>query len=135
MFGTSFYSMVFDILVIIAIAGLWITWWRNLNRLHNTELLLASSIRQLEEASTQLKQSMEHIRALERKKYAGEEKLPESLSGKFHSADESASAETVFTQTLCLHRGGMSDEDIAKNLGIPITQVRLILKMHAAKVN
>jgi hypothetical protein len=122
-------------LIIIAIVGLWISWWRNLNRFHNTELLLAKSIQQLEEASTQLKQSMEHIQALEKKKYAGEGKLPENLSGKFHPANESASAEITLTQTLCLHRGGMSDEDIANNIGIPINQVRLILKMHAAKVN
>lgn len=118
------YGIVFDALLIIAVAGLWIVWWRNLNSLHKTKLLLAASIRQLEEASAQLKQSMEHIRTLEK------EKRPENP----HTPDADSSAETILMRTLRLHRDGESDEKIAKSLNIPINQVHLILKMHTAKV-
>ena len=122
------YGIVFDVLLIIAVAGLWIVWWRNLNSLHKTKLLLADSIRQLEEASTQLKQAMEHIRALEK------EKRPEHPSEKHHIPDADTSAETILMRTLRLHRDGVSDEEIAGSLNIPINQVHLILKMHTAKV-
>jgi len=127
------FSAITDMLVIIAVAGLWIVWWRNLNRLHKTECLLADSIRQLDQASSQLQQAMDHIRALENKKRIAEESRIKNPPGPRPAPAANPSADTILVRTLRLQREGKPDEEIAGSLGIPVNQVRLMLKMHTAK--
>lgn len=127
------YGIILNVLIIIAIAGLWMTWWHNLNRLQKTERLLAESIQQLEQASSQLKQATDHIRSFELKKRAGEEIRTKNPPRKRPAPTAGASADTVLTHTLRLQREGKSGEEIADSLNIPIKQVRLMLRMHATR--
>jgi hypothetical protein len=129
------YGIILDVLIIIVIAGLWMAWWRNLNRLQKTERLLADSIQQLEQASTQLKQAMDHIRAFEEEKRAGEEIRTKDPPRKRPTPTATASADTVLARTLRLQREGKSDKEIAGSLSIPINQVRLMLKMHTTRAS
>jgi hypothetical protein len=129
------YGIILDVLIIIVIAGLWMAWWRNLNRLQKTERLLADSIQQLEQASVQLKQAMDHIRAFEKEKRAGEEIRTKNPPRKRPAPTENPSTDTVLAHTLRLQREGKSDEEIANSLSIPINQVRLMLKMHTTRAS
>lgn len=134
MSGIPPYSIILDVLIIIAVAGLWMVWWRNLNRLQKTERLLADSIQQLEQASMQLKQTMDHIRVFEEKS-AGEEVRTKNPPRKRPVPIATASADIVLARTLRLQVEGKSDEEIADSLSIPINQVRLMLKMHSTRAS
>lgn len=129
------YSIILDVLIIIVVAGLWMAWWRNLNRLQKTERLLAESILQLEQASARLQQAMDHILAVEKEQRAGDEIRTKNPPRKRRAPTADPSADTVLAHTLRLQREGKSDTDIAKNLSIPINQVRLMLKMHATRAS
>jgi len=130
------FGVLIDALVILAITGLWLAWWRNLNRLHKTEILLAESIRQLDQASYQLKQALDHIRALEKQERSGKEKQEAAKPVRKQAAlDAEPSDNLVLVRTLHLQRQGKSDEEIAGSLSIPINQVRLMLKMHTTRAN
>lgn len=129
------YGIILDVLIIIVVAGLWLAWWRNLNRLQKTEHLLAASIQQLEQASSRLKQAMDHIRAFEQEKRSEEEIRTKNPPSMRHAPSAGPSTDTVLARTLRLQREGKSDKEIADNLSIPINQVRLMLKMHATRAN
>jgi hypothetical protein len=129
------YGIILDVLIILVIAGLWMTWWQNLNRLQKTERLLAESIQQLEQASTQLKQATDHIRAFEKEQHAEEKIRTKNPPRKRPVPTASPSTDTVLTRTLRLQRKGKSDEEIADTLSIPINQVRLMLKMHTTRAS
>jgi len=125
------FSLLLDILLLLAVAGLWLAWWRNLNRLHKTELLLAESIQQLETASSQLQQAMAHIQAFEQQRQSMPERRPRPAVKKQAAAEPAEKADLA--RTLRLERQGRSAEEIAEILNLPITQVRLMLKVHAPK--
>ena len=129
------YGIILDILIIIVVAGLWMAWWRNLNRLQKTERLLAESILQLDQASAQLKQTMDHVLAFEKEKRDGEEVRTKNPPRKQRAPKAAQPVDSVLSRTLQLQREGKSDKEIAKNLSIPLTQVRLMLKMHTAKAS
>jgi exonuclease VII large subunit len=129
------YGIILDVLIIMAVAGLWMAWWRNLNRLQKTERLLADSIQQLEQASTRLKQAMDHILAFEKEKRAEEEIRTKNPPRKRRAPTAGSSSDTVLSRTLRLQRQGKSDNEIADNLSIPVNQVRLMLKMHATRTS
>lgn len=146
--GLSF-GMILDLLIVIAVVGLWLAWWRNLNRLKSTERLLAESIQELEQASSQLKLAMEHIRASEQEKVEKERREKMRAKRAAEAAAQQASAlkdtttasaaspadDTVLVRTLLLQREGKSEEEIADTLKVPIDQVRLMLKMHSEVVS
>ena len=135
MLETPPYGIILDVLIIIVVAGLWMAWWRNLNRLQKTERLLAESILQLEQASARLKQAMDHILAFEKEKCAEDEVRTKNPPRKKRAPTADPSADTVLSRTLRLQREGKSDKEIAKNLSIPINQVRLMLKMHTTRAS
>jgi len=129
------YGIILDVLMIMAVASLWMVWWRNLNRLQKTERLLADSIQQLEQASTQLKQATDHILAFEKEKHAEDEIRTKNPPRKRRAPTVGPSADTVLSRTLRLQREGKSDKEISDNLSIPVNQVRLMLKMHATRAS
>jgi len=129
------YGIILDILIIIVVAGLWMAWWRNLNRLQKTERLLAESILQLEQASTQLRQAMDHILAFEKEKSDREKIRTKNPPRKQRASNATPPADSVLSRTLHLQREGKSDKEIAENLSIPLTQVRLMLKMHTTRAS
>ena len=129
------FGVILDLLVIIAVAGLWSAWWRNLNRLQKTEQLLAESIEQLEQASSQLQAATEHIRRSEQDKRIEGQARTRRPARKVAAPAADSSSETVLARTLRLQRQGKTDEEIAESLSIPISQVRLMLTMHAARAN
>lgn len=127
------FGMILDVLVIAAVIGLWLAWWRNLNRLHKTEQLLVESIQQLEQASSQLQQATDHIRAIEKKKDSAARTKKPVRSNPAPAGEPGGN--TVLTRTLRLQRQGKSDQQIADILNIPIIQVRLMLKMHTVSAD
>ena len=126
------YGLILDILLVLAVAGLWLVWWRNLNRLHKTERLLAESIEQLETASSQLQQALQHIRAFEKERQATAERRPRPAV-KIQTAAAEPTEDAILARTLRLERQGKSAEEIADILNVPTTQVRLMLKVHAPR--
>ncbi|ATX82940.1 hypothetical protein Ga0123462_2105 [Mariprofundus ferrinatatus] len=127
------YGMLLDLLLITAVAGLWLAWWRNLNRLKKTESLLVESIQQLDHASSQLQQAMAHIREFEKEKRSEKEVRSNRQPRSIPTPTANQSGDTLLVRTLLLQREGKSDEDIAGSLNIPIDQVRLMLKMHSTR--
>ena len=126
-------GLLLDLLLILAVAGLWLAWWRNLNRLRRTEQLLCESIQQLDQASSELQQAATYIRAFEKRQQKVPAGRPRPAVKKQTVADEPAE-EAALARTLRLKQQGKSAEEIADILNLPITQVRLMLKVHGAKV-
>jgi len=59
------FGMLFNLLIIIAVGGLWLMWARNMKRQKNVESILAATSGQLEEASRHLESALQEIKRLQ----------------------------------------------------------------------
>ncbi|PJC70539.1 MAG: hypothetical protein CO017_04845 [Zetaproteobacteria bacterium CG_4_8_14_3_um_filter_59_5] len=62
------FGMLFNLLIIAAVGGLWLMWARSMNRQKNVEDMLAATSGQLEEATRHLENALQEIRRLQRSK-------------------------------------------------------------------
>ena len=124
--------MLLDGMMVVAIAGLWIVWWRNAKRQRHIEFMLADSTRQLQEASHHLRQAMAYINNTSKKKAASNQRTTDYHNEEKTLATIPVRGDTRVTQMLRMQREGMQAEDIANKLGLPLSQVRLALKLHAS---
>jgi len=118
-----------DGVMLLAIAGLWFMWWRNARRQHMLESMLIGSAKQLNEASVHLRQVMEHIRQLTDRTAPRQHKDGNKDMGQVSSSTE----EDIHARILGMHQEGKAAENIAKKLGVPLGEVRLVLKLHATR--
>jgi len=126
---THYLPMLLNGIMLVAITGLWFMWWRNAKRQRMVESMLADSARQLREATLHLQQAMELI-----DKSSGRTKPRQHKTSPSHVQNAPAAQEdTQITHMLNMQREGKPVEDISRTLGLPLNQVKLMLKLHASR--
>ena len=81
----SLFGMLFNLLIVIALGGLWLMWARHVKRQKNVEAILAATSGQLEEATRHLESALLQIQRLQ------EEEDPRQTAGR-HAGDATPSA-------------------------------------------
>jgi len=121
--------MLLDGTMLVAVAGLWLMWWLNAKRQRRVESMLADSTKQLHEASQHLQQAMELIEKSTNNTKPRQQKIG-SERAQHISADQE---ETQITQMLNMQDEGKPVEHISRAVGLPLSQVKLMLKLHACR--
>ncbi|GAV19425.1 hypothetical protein MMIC_P0359 [Mariprofundus micogutta] len=148
LFLDQWLSLVIDVVLIIGVFFLWLTWYRNGRRQQYLEQLLASTAQQLDEATQHLNQATQLISQVQQKEEqrleskaepvqakprAVETTRPEPPVKKQAEATKNAPPENSSQATMILRmkREGETPEAIADRLDLPLAQVKLVLKMYA----
>ncbi len=133
-------SLVIDGVMVVAMVGLWWLWLQNMRRQRDVELKLEAASAQLQEATEQLNALMPLLSELSdprpsprRREEPPERKAEVSPPPEKNSVDTS-SADTRLAQLLRLRREGMGAEEIARQIDMPLAQVRLLLRVHRRSV-
>jgi len=131
-------TMIIDGAMVVAMVGIWILWLRGSRRQDAIERKLEAASAQLEEASAQLNVLMPMIRDLADPRPtptrfptkietgAAQEKSPPKPEPEVKKSDLGSQ----LSRLLCLHREGAKPESIARQLDIPLAQVKLLLQVH-----
>ncbi len=114
--------------MLLSIAGLWLMWWRNARRQRLVESMLMDSAKQLNEASGHLQQAMELI-----KRFTDGTASSQHENASRHTENTAFSEEDIHTRILAMRQAGETAEQMARELGFPLNQVKLILKLHDSK--
>jgi len=141
--GWDWLGLCIDIALMAGIFMLWLTWHRNGKRQQEMELLLATTAAQLDEATHHLAEATHSMQQLKFRQEKDEqahqstEHVAFNQSRKNQSAPVESSApppqnSTQATMILRMHREGEAAETIAERLDMPLAQVKLMLKLHAA---
>jgi len=139
-----------DIILIIAVGSLWVTWLRNGQRQKRLEKLLLECADQLEEATRHLNEATTTIEKVKLDSATAEspasrpEKAPFARTTKAarkpvtEAKAEPAAQQsmpdqnsTQATMVLRMHREGDEPQTIAEKLDMPLAQVKLLLKIYA----
>jgi len=145
---TDWLGLIIDVALLIAVFGLWLTWYRNGKRQMKMEQLLIGTAQQLEEASMHLSLATKAIEKIKLQEQASLAKSPEPVKEKVVKQQPSVISSgplvqqnlppqnsTQATMILRMQREGESEESIADRLDLPLAQVKLMLKLHAASKN
>jgi len=135
--STGTLAALFNLLIVVAIGGLWLTWTRASRRQKQIESLLVATSEQLDEASRHLEEAMAHIQRVQyRENHIPDtsrarktETITTPLSVKSHAKATFPDTSPV-TRVLRMHREGYSPEDIAASQDIALAKVKLMLKLH-----
>ncbi len=137
-----------DIGLIIAVLLLWLNWYRNGQRQKQLEQLLKETAEQLQEATAHLSTASSVIEQLKRNQQAAAQPTNTAANNQRprHSVPPTNHAtagdsdtplppqqSTQATMILRMHREGDSADTIADRLGLPLAQVKLMLKLHTAQ--
>lgn len=148
-------SMLFDIVLILSVAGLWILWWRQLKQRQNIEQMLAEASTQLQEATLMLNQALVQIRNLqpqdkseevvlsmasrasnplekEQLKQKIQEKVRNGVTVGVEEQSQSTANISQVAQMLRLQREGVTPEKIAQQLNVPLAQIKLMLMLQSS---
>ena len=126
---SQYLPMLLDATMLVAVAGLWFMWWQNAKRQRRVESMLTDSTKQLHEASQHLQQAMELIEKSTHNTKPRQQKISAERTQNI-SADQE---ETQITRMLNLQREGKPVELISRAVGLPLNQVKLMLKLHACR--
>jgi len=134
-FLSQWLGLVIDAALVLGFFFLWLSWHRNGKRQQKLEQLLAETARQLEEATQHLSQattSIEHLKRQEKGKTRRRtaQEIPSEQAVKPPAVASQNS--TQATMILRMKREGESAQTIAERLDMPLAQVKLLLKLHAA---
>jgi len=147
LFMSEWLGLMIDVALLIGVFSLWLIWYRNGKRQMQMEELLIGTAQQLEEASMHLSLATNAIEQLKRQEKASSAKSAEPVKQKPTKYKAPAKAKdltqsqqqylppqnsTQATMILRMQREGESEETIADRLDIPLAQVKLLLKLHAA---
>lgn len=128
-------NLAFDLVILLALAGLWSLWWRTGRKQRAIEGLLVETAQEIDRASLSLYEAMQHIERL--KQSESRASAPKRRQPRHDSDDQMSSAKPAatplgpqITQLLRMHREGQSEEAIANALGLPSAQVKLLIKLH-----
>jgi len=128
LFSTASLPMLLDGVMLLAIAGLWLMWWRNARRQRLVESMLMDSAKQLNEASGHLRQAMELIRHFSDGKASFQHE-----NDSLHTRKTAFSEEDIHARILAMRQAGEAAEQMARELSLPLSQVKLILKLHDSR--
>jgi len=150
-FFNEWFGLFIDIALMAGIFCLWLIWYRNGKRQQHMEQLLIGTAQQLEEASMHLSQATYAIEQLKEREEKVQSKSVDVVDAAIQRGrrEQSSAAtppsnqslmsqglppqnSTQATMILRMQREGESEEGIADRLDIPLAQVRLMLKLHAA---
>jgi len=134
-------TLLFNMLMVIAIGGLWMMWARGTRRQKQIETLLIATSEQLDEASRHLEEAMTHIQDVQAHENTRENHTvthtsmakpeikiePSSIKSPQNARPLKSSP---VTSVLRMHREGYSAEDIAANQDIELAKVKLMLKLN-----
>lgn len=128
-------NLIFDLVIMLALGGLWVLWWRTNHKQRAIESLLAEAAREIDRATLSLNEALEHIERIKRApapapKHRESQSSPEKRP---MSKQTEAPQTSQITQLLRMHREGQSEDRIANDLGLPSAQVKLLLKLHGAR--
>jgi len=140
-------GLCIDFALMIGILMLWLTWHRNGKRQQRLEQLLAATAAQLDEATRHLAEATQSIQQL--KSRQGQDTQRQDTAEKItHEKRKQRPAATMpvnndslrppsrnsteVSMILRMHREGETAETIAERLDMPLAQVKLTLKLHAA---
>lgn len=131
-------NLAFDLVILLALAGLWSLWWRTSRKQRAIEGLLVEAAQEIDRASFSLNEAMQHIERL--KQSESRAPAPKRRTPRHDSNDRVSSAKPAattplgpqITQLLRMHREGQSEEMIANTLGLPSAQVKLLVKLHGS---
>jgi len=129
-------DLIIDAGLICAFFFLWLSWHRNGKRQQQLELMLSQTASQLDEASRHLVSATGTIKRLQ--EYEQKHELEQQCATSADSVLRSSASEmppqnsTQATMILRMKREGESPHTIAERLDMPLAQVKLLLKLHAA---
>ncbi len=161
LFLNEWLGLIIDGALIVGVFCLWLTWYRNGKRQQKLEELLIDTAQQLEEATKHLSLATSAIEQLQEQEKSNQTKAPvvtrtatQELATTPPSAYQALPHQpapahqipaqallpqslppqnsTQATMILRMQREGESEESIADRLDIPLAQVKLMLKLHAA---
>jgi len=134
-------GLIIDAGLVLGFFFLWLSWHRNGKRQQQLEQLLGETARQLEEATRHLSEATEAIKHLKQQ----EQRRPRPAHAKQVRTEQApvkqtpvmppappAQNSTQATMILRMKREGESPQTIAERLDMPLAQVKLLLKLHAA---
>jgi len=141
-------GLVIDVSLMLGFFFLWLSWHRNGSRQRQLEALLLETANQLEEATQHLAlatQAIEQIKQQEQTEPSPPVApcQPSIASPVTAQAPTQTPAQAISTppqhstqatMILRMQREGESPETIADRLDLPLAQVKLMLKLHAAKL-
>jgi len=122
-------NVILDVILILAMAGLWLLWIRTSRRQQQLQSLLIEASQQLDTATRHLDTAMQAIERLQKlpAKAPAEEK-PVTMTELPRPRRQS---DAQATRILRMRREGESPEVIADKLHLPLAQVKLMLKLHS----
>jgi len=143
-------GLIIDAGLILGFFFLWLSWHRNGKRQQQLEQLLGETARQLEEATRHLSEATAAIQQLKQQEQRSarhpasttrpapaKQARTEPSRVEQHLATQApvtapAQNSTQATMILRMQREGESPQTIAERLDMPLAQVKLLLKLHAA---
>jgi len=148
-FLNEWLGLMIDVALIVGVFCLWLTWYRNGKRQQKMEQLLIGTAKQLEEATMHLSLATSAIEELQQQQNAIPPKTQEEppqqpiqelsplvAAREFVQSQQTQRLppqnSTQATMILRMQREGESETAIADRLDIPLAQVKLMLKLHAA---
>jgi DNA-directed RNA polymerase specialized sigma24 family protein len=124
-------NLAFDLVILAALGGLWILWWRTSRKQRAIEGLLAEAAQQIDRASLSLNEALQHIERIKQAESPAPRRRAARLEAEMPAPRQTAEPQSPqIAQLLRMHREGRSAEDIAEALKLPSAQVRLLLKLH-----
>ncbi len=139
-------NLAFDLVMLVALGGLWAMWWKTSRKQRAIEGLLAEAAQEIDRASLSLNEALLHIERIKREQATDAKPRPaprpeaapaapiapepEPKPEAYQNAQNGQNSQT--TQLLRMHREGQSEAEIASALSLPSAQVRLLLKLHGA---
>lgn len=157
--GTDIFSMALDALMVVAITGLWIMWFLQAGQRKKVERMLRQASSELQEATQLLDQVMKDLAQQkideEQKNIPSKKQLNDVLldvdkqedvdiqdevkADEYPQLDDAdykkgQQGEAAYSaQIMRLNREGLSPEEIAEKLDVPIAQIKLMLLLQAPK--
>jgi len=149
-FLNEWLGLIIDVTLIIGVFCLWFIWYRNGKRQQKLEQLLVDTAQQLEEATMHLSLATSAIEQVQQQAKSAQAPVqavmqepaprmpitPPPAQGvsaqRLPPQNLPPQNSTQATMILRMQREGESEESIADRLDIPLAQVKLMLKLHAA---
>jgi len=106
------FGMLFNVLIMAAVGGLWLMWARSIKRQKNVEDILAATSGQLEEATRHLEHALHEIKRLQEQQEADDDSARATQPGTRRAANQPAPAETASPDKVSTGRPGDAEDSV-----------------------